>query len=346
MSRAQPHKHRFTALLMTPLLMTLCLMGAAMGMGLGTAKADPITIKFSHVVAPDTPKGKAAEKFKELAEAYSDGAVQVDIYPEGRLYQDKEELEALQLGAVEMLAPSLAKFGGLGLPQFELFDLPYLVRDYEELAKITEGPVGQELLNLLQSRGIKGLAYWHNGFKIMSANRPLHVPADFKGLKMRIQASRALEAQMLALGASPVIFGFSDVHQALASGVVDGAENPPSNMFTQEIHLVQTHATLSRHGYLGYAVIVNQAFWDRLPAALQSQLERAMAEASDYGNSIARAENLAALRAMEATGSTTFYTLTEEERAQWVAALRPVHQKMAPRIGADLLQRAYDSLGQ
>lgn len=339
MSRAQAHKRPFAALF--AVVATLCCLLAG-----GAMAADPIVIKFSHVVAPDTPKGKAAQKFKELAEAYSEGAVRVDIYPEGRLYQDKEEMEALQLGAVEMLAPSLAKFGALGLPQFELFDLPYLVRDYDELAKITKGPVGAELLGLLQARGIKGLAYWDNGFKIMSANRPLHLPQDFRGLKMRIQASRALEAQMLALGASPVIFGFSDVYQALASGVVDGAENPPSNMFTQNIHLVQSHATLSRHGYLGYAVIVNQAFWNRLPPALQGQLERAMDEASDFGNSIARAENLAALQAMEATGSTVFHVMTEAERAQWVAALRPVHRQMAPRIGADLLERAYASLGQ
>lgn len=339
MSRAQAHKRPFAALF--AVVASLCCVLAS-----GVMAADPIVIKFSHVVAPDTPKGKAAQKFKELAEAYSAGAVRVDIYPEGRLYQDKEEMEALQLGAVEMLAPSLAKFGALGLPQFELFDLPYLVRDYDELAKITKGPVGQELLGLLQARGIKGLAYWDNGFKIMSANRPLHHPQDFTGLKMRIQASRALEAQMLALGASPVIFGFSDVYQALASGVVDGAENPPSNMFTQNIHLVQSHATLSRHGYLGYVVIVNQAFWNRLPPALQTQLERAMEEASDFGNSIARAENLAALQAMEAVGSTVFHVMTEEERAQWVAALRPVHQAMAPRIGEELLERAYASLGQ
>lgn len=309
------------------------------------AAAEPIVVKFSHVVAPDTPKGKAALKFKELAALYTQGEVEVQVYPNGSLYHDKEELEALQLGAVQMLAPSLAKFGGLGLPQFELFDLPFLMADEAALRLITEGPVGQELLTLLDQRGITGLAYWDNGFKIMSGPVPMHHPADFKGLKMRIQASRSLEAQMLALGARPVILGFSDLYQAIQTGLVDGAENPPSNMFTQRIHEVQAHATISRHGYLGYAVIVNKAFWDSLPDDIREALEQAMQEATVYGNSIALAENRAALAAMQAAGTTTFYTLTPQERAEWVTILRPVHQAMAPRIGADLLAQAYEALG-
>ncbi|MFN7052742.1 MAG: DctP family TRAP transporter solute-binding subunit, partial [Gemmobacter sp.] len=205
------------------------------------AFAEPITIKFSHVVAPDTPKGKAAEKFKELAEAYTEGAVKVEVYPNSQLYKDKEELEALQLGAVQMLAPSLAKFGPLGVQQFELFDLPLLMNGYEDLRKITDGEVGASLLAMLEPKGIKGLAYWDNGFKVMSANSPLQVPDDFLGLKMRIQSSKILEAQMQALGAVPQVMAFSEVYQALQTGVVDGTENPPSNMYTQKMHEVQKH---------------------------------------------------------------------------------------------------------
>jgi C4-dicarboxylate-binding protein DctP len=212
---------------------------------------EPIVIKFSHVVAPDTPKGKGAQKFKELAEQYTGGKVKIEVYPNSQLYKDKEELEALQLGAVQMLAPSLAKFGPLGVQQFELFDLPMLFRDRNDLRKVTEGELGKHLLSLLEPKGIKGLAYWDNGFKIMSANSPVIVPDDFLGLKMRIQSSKILEAQMEALGAVPQVMAFSEVYQALQTGVVDGTENPPSNMYTQKMNEVQKHATVSRHGYLG-----------------------------------------------------------------------------------------------
>jgi len=156
----------------------------------GAIAADPIVIKFSHVVAPDTPKGKGADKFKELAEKYTNGAVKVEVYPNSQLYKDKEELEALQLGAVQMLAPSLAKFGPLGLKEFEVFDLPYIFPDYDALHKVTYGPIGKELLDKLGEKGIQGLAFWDNGFKIMSANSPLRTPEDFLGLKMRIQSSK------------------------------------------------------------------------------------------------------------------------------------------------------------
>ena len=309
------------------------------------ALAQSVTIKFSHVVAPDTPKGKGAQKFKELAEKYTEGAVLVEVYPNSQLYKDKEELEALQLGAVQMLAPSLAKFGPLGVQQFELFDLPYLMADYDDLRKITDGEIGQELLGLLDPKGIKGLAYWDNGFKIMSANSRIESTDDFLGLKMRIQSSKILEAQMLALDAVPQVLPFSEVYQALQTGVVDGTENPPSNMFTQKMHEVQKHATLSNHGYLGYAVIVNKAFWDGLDPAIREQLDRAMEESTIYANSIAREENEWAMAEMVKAGYTTFHELTEDERAEWIARLRPVHDEMASRIGADLIAKAHGVLG-
>jgi C4-dicarboxylate-binding protein DctP len=310
------------------------------------ALAEPIVIKFSHVVAPDTPKGKGADKFKELAEAYTNGAVTVEVYPNSQLYKDKEELEALQLGAVQMLAPSLAKFGPLGVQQFELFDLPFLMGGYDDLRKLTDGDIGKGLLARLEDKGIKGLAFWDNAFKIMSANSPLKTPDDFLGLKMRIQSSKILEAQMQALGAVPQVMAFSEVYQALQTGVVDGTENPPSNMYTQKMHEVQKHATLSNHGYLGYAVIVNKAFWDGLDPAVREQLDKAMAEATVYANSIAKEENDKAVAAMKAAGTTEFHELTAEETAAWAEALKPVHAQMSDRIGADLIDAAYKALGQ
>lgn len=302
------------------------------------AFAQDVTIKFSHVVAPDTPKGKAAEKFKELAEKYTEGKVKVEVYPNSQLYKDKEELEALQLGAVQMLAPSLAKFGPLGISDFEAFDLPYIFDGYDQLRKVTDGEVGKGMLAKLEDKGIKGLAFWDNGFKIMSANSKLHTPDDFLGLKMRIQSSKVLEAQMNALGAVPQVMAFSEVYQALQTGVVDGTENPPSNMYTQKMHEVQKHATLSNHGYLGYALIVNKAFWDGLPEDVRAQLDKAVAESTAYGNGIAKEENDKALQAMKDAGKTEFHELTPEEKTAWVEALTPVREEMADRIGADLIK--------
>jgi C4-dicarboxylate-binding protein DctP len=307
-------------------------------MAAGTSFADaPIIIKFSHVVAKDTPKGKAAEKFKELAEAATKGKVKIEIYPNSTLYKDKEELEALQLGAVQMLAPSLAKFGPLGVKEFELFDLPFIFADKKALAKITEGPIGRELLNKLDAKGILGLAYWDNGFKMMSSNRPIHTPTDMKGLKMRIQASKVLDEQMRVLGANPQVMAFSEVYQALQTGVVDGAENPPSNLYTQKMHEVQKHLTVTNHGYIGYAVIVNKKFWDKLPTDVRTQLENAMREASKYANTIAQQENDKALEAVKKAGTTTVYVPNEKEKAAWQAALLPVQKTMADRIGKDLI---------
>ncbi|AUM75022.1 TRAP transporter substrate-binding protein [Paracoccus jeotgali] len=306
---------------------------------------DQITIKFSHVVAPDTPKGKGAEKFKELAEQYTDGQVKVEIYPNSQLYKDKEELEALQLGAVQMLAPSLAKFGPLGVPEFELFDLPMLFKDRNDLVKITEGEVGRQLMSNLDAKGVTGLAYWDNGFKIMTGNFPVNMPDDFLGRKMRIQSSKILEAQFEALGAVPQVMAFSEVYQALQTGVVDGTENTPSNTYTQRVNEVQKFANVSNHGYIGYAVIVNKKFWDGLPEDVRAELDKAMAEATTYANDIAQEENEAALQAMRDAGTTEFHDMTEDEREAWFKVLRPVHDKMADRIGKDLLQQAYTALG-
>ncbi len=305
----------------------------------------PIIIKFSHVVAPDTPKGKGAIRFKELAETYTDGKVKVEVYPNSQLYKDKEEVEALQLGAVQMLAPTMSKFGPLGVKEYEVFDLPYIFSDKEALRKVTNGPLGRELLQKLQSKGIIGLAFWDNGFKIMSANRPLNTPDDMLGLKMRIQSSKVLEAQMKELGAVPQVLAFSEVYQALQTGVVDGTENPPSNMYTQKMHEVQKYATLTNHGYLGYVVIVNKKFWDDLPAGIRFRLEQALDEATEYANAIAEKENQDALEAIKKSGKTEVRALSAKDRQAWVDALKPVHKEMESRVGKELLQSIYRTTG-
>src|SRR5690242_9539472 len=290
---------------------------AALALGLaGPASAQsPIIIKFSHVVATDTPKGKAAEKFKELAEKYTNGKVKVEVYPNSTLYKDKEELEALQLGAVQMLAPSNSKFGPIGIKDFEVFDLPFLLPNIEALRKVTDGPIGQKMLKLLDSKGMVGLAYWDNGFKEMSANKPLHMPEDYKGQKFRIQSSKVLEAQFRLLGAIPQVMAFSEVYQALQTGVVDGQENTPSNIYTQKFYEVQKYTALTNHGYIGYVVVVNKKFWEGLPADVRGQLEKAMNEATVYSNKISESENAEALDDIKKSGKTQIIIPTGAEMA-------------------------------
>jgi C4-dicarboxylate-binding protein DctP len=309
------------------------------------AFAEPINIKFSHVVAVDTPKGQAAEFFKKRAEELTAGKVKVDVYPNSQLYKDKEEMEALQLGAVQMLAPSLAKFGPLGVKDFEVFDLPFIFHDYNDLHKVTTGPVGQQLLAKLEPKGIKGLAYWDNGFKSFSANTPIKTPEDLKGKKLRIQSSKVLEEQMRAIKAIPQVMPFSEVYQALQTGVVDGTENPISNFYTQKMHEVQKYMTITEHGYLGYAVIVNKKFWEELPADIRGQLETAMVESTEYANKIAKEKNDADLESVKASGKTEITNLTPEERDAFKAAMLPVHDKMASRIGKETIDAVYQAVG-
>jgi C4-dicarboxylate-binding protein DctP len=305
----------------------------------------PIVIKFSHVVAVDTPKGKAAEYFKKLAEERTKGAVKVEVYPNSQLYKDGEEMEALQLGSVQMLAPSVAKFGPLGVREFEVFDLPYIFDTYADMHKVTEGAVGKMLFDKLSAKGITGLAYWDNGFKDMSANKALKSPGDMKGLKMRIQSSKVLDSEMRALGAIPQVMAFSEVYQALQTGVVDGTENPPSNFYTQKMNEVQKFLTMTDHGVIEYAVIVNKKFWDGLPADIRTALEGAMKDATKYANEIAKKENDDSLEAVRKAGKTQILTLTADEKAAWKKALVVVHKENEARIGKDVIDAVYKATG-
>jgi C4-dicarboxylate-binding protein DctP len=306
-----------------------------------SALAAPIVIKFSHVVAQQTPKGQAADYFKKIAEERTKGRVKIEVYPNSQLYKDKEEMEALQLGAVQMLAPSLAKFAPLGVKEFEVFDLPFIFDNYQELHKVTQGPIGAKLLKKLEPKGIVGLAYWDNGFKVMSANKPLKSVEDFKGQKMRIQSSKVLDSQMRSVNAIPQVMAFSEVYQALQTGVVNGTENPPSNLYTQKMHEVQKYVTLSDHGYLGYAVIVNKKFWASLPADIRTILEGAMKDATKFANDVAKKDNDEALAGVKKSGKSQIVTLTAQERAAWKKAMDKAHKDNMNRIGADIVKEVY-----
>ena len=305
----------------------------------GALAQQPIVIKFSHVVTLDTPKGKAAERFKQLAEERTKGRVKVEVYPNSTLYKDGEEVDALQLGSVQMLAPSVAKFGPLGVREFEVFDLPYIFNDFSDLHKVTEGAVGKLLFSKLESHGIVGLAYWDNGFKDFSANKPLRLPGDVKGLKMRIQSSKVLDSQIRALGGIPQVMAFSEVYQALQTGVVDGTENPPSNFYTQKMNEVQKYLTMTNHGVIEYAVIANKKFWDGLPADIRTILDGAMKDATKYANDIAKEENDNAIEAVRKAGRTEIITLTAEQKAAKRFTGKPASSPDQPRPGRGRLKQ-------
>lgn len=290
-------------------------------------KDQEIVIKFSHIAASDTPKGKAAEQFKKLAEKYTNKKVKVEIYPNGQLVKDSDEINALQQGTVQMLAPSLSKLAPLGIKEFEIFDLPYIFNDYKDMHAVTQGKIGKDLFSRLEPKGIVGLAYWDSAFKQMSANKPLKKPEDFKGLKMRVQSSNIIELQMQALGATPVVTSFGEAYKTLQSGKADGTENSLSNFYTQKIHEVQKFLTLTNHGYLGYAVIANKKFWDKLPDDIKDSLNKAMEETTDYANETAKKENDEALADVKASGKTEVIDLTPEEKAALKKAMLTSHDK-------------------
>lgn len=310
-----------------------------------TYAAEPIVIKFSHVVAADTAKGKAAEYFKKLAEQKTGGAVRVDVFHNSTLYKDKEELEALQMGAVQMLAPTPGKFGPLGVKEFEALDLPFLFDNFDEELRVTAGPVGQQLLKKLQTRGVLGLAFWNNGFKQLTSNKPIRKVADFKGLKLRIVSSKVVEAQMRSVSAMSQVMAFGDLYTALQTGVVDGQENPTNVIYPSKLYEVQKYLMVSDHSYHGYAVIANPAFWNGLPPAIRTQLEQALKETTDWFHQATLKESQDGLVGIEKSGKTQIIRLTADERREWKRAMVKSHEEMADRIGRSFLQSVYKETG-
>lgn len=309
-----------------------------------TSADSPLVIRFSHVVTPASPKGQAAERFAQLVATRTAGKVRVDVYPNSQLYGDQDEIAALQLGYVEMLAPSLTKLKVLHVPEFEVFDLPYLFKDIESVHRVTQGPIGKSMLKKLEPQGVAGLAIWDNGFKQLSANRPIRVPTDATGLNLRIQPSKILEAQMKAMGARARVLPFSEVSDALKTGAVDGTEGPVSNFYTQSLYKMQKYLTLSNHGYLGYGVVANKKFWETLSPEIRVAVEGSMREASTFANDIAQRNNDEALALVKGTGSKVI-TLNTGEKAAWIRTLGKVHQSGVGRIPRELLDQIYRETG-
>jgi len=329
---------------MKPIITLSAILGIAFS-GMAHAQ-EPILIKFSHVAAIDTPKGQAAEHFKQQLEKRTKGRVKVEIFANSTLYKDKEELEALQMGSVQMLAPVAGKFGPAGVKEFEVFDLPYIFPNEEALHRVTRGPIGVSLLKKLEPRGMVGLSYWDAGFRVLSSNKPIRTPEDARGQKIRINSSKVNQAIIKAIGGLPQTMAFSEVYQALQTGVVDGADGNLSNLYTQKQYEVQKNITLTRHTYSGYVVVMNKAFWEKLPADVKTDVTAAMKDASDFNDKVAEEDENKSLNAIKASGKSTIHTLTADEKARWVKALMPVQDELAPRIGKELIDAIRKETGQ
>jgi C4-dicarboxylate-binding protein DctP len=311
----------------------------------GALAQQPIIIKFSHVVTTDAPKGKAAILLQDLVDKYTNGRAKVEVYPNSSLYKDKEELEALQLGSVQLLAPSISKFGPLGIREFDVFDLPFLMSDDAHARQMMASPMMADLNKKLEGKGIEPLAYWDNGAHVYTANKPLIKPEDFRGLKMRIQGSRVLDAVIRQLGAIPQIVAFGELYQTLQTGVVDGEDNVPTNILTQKLYDVQKYLTVSYHGRLIYALVTNKKFWDGLPADVRTPLDRAIKEATEFFDETAAKDNADALEKIRAMGKVQVHDLTPEEKKAWIAKLMPVHKEMQSRFGKDFIEKIYKASG-
>ena len=301
--------------------------------------ADPISIKFAHVVAEHTPKGQGALMFKKLAEERLPGQVKVEVYPNSSLFGDGKEMEALLLGDVQLLAPSLAKFEHYSRP-IQIFDLPFLFTDINALDRFQQSPQGQALLKSMEGKGITGLGYWHNGMKQLSANKALYEPKDARGLKFRVQASAVLDEQFKALRAAPRKMSFAEVYQGLQTGVVNGTENTWSNYESQNVYEVQKFFTESNHGAIDYMVITNTKFWNGLPEEVRKPLDEVMAEVTVEVNKQAEALNQTSRQRIADSGNSEIITLTPEQRELWREAMRPVWKKFESDIGPDVIAAA------
>ncbi|HDR1858900.1 TRAP transporter substrate-binding protein [Pasteurella multocida] len=300
---------------------------------------EPIVIKFSHVVANETPKGQGALMFQKLVEERLAGKVKVEVYPNSSLYGDGKEMEALLLNNVQMLAPSLAKFDKY-TKKIQLFDLPFLFDDIEAVQRFEQSEAGKSLLKSMEEKGITGLSYWNNDLKQLSANKELREPKDARGLKFRVQNSEVLDAQFKALKAVPRKMAFGEMYQGLQTGVVNGAENPYSNIYSQKIHEVQKFITESNHGLLSYMVIVNTNFWNSIPEDIRTELSKILDEVSVEVNKKSHDLNLADKQKIIDSKASTIITLTPEQREKWRDAVRPVWKQFEDEIGADLIQAA------
>uniref|UniRef100_UPI0030DC191E DctP family TRAP transporter solute-binding subunit n=1 Tax=Pseudomonas sp. EL_65y_Pfl2_R95 TaxID=3088698 RepID=UPI0030DC191E len=313
--------------------------GFALAGALTAQAADPILIKFSHITADNTPKGKGALLFKKLVDERLAGKVEVQVYSNSSLYGDGKEMEALMLNEVQMLAPAPSKLEQY-TKQLQLFDMMFLFDNMAAAQRFQNSDKGKAMLKSMEDKGITGLAFWLNGMRQLTANKPLIKPSDARGLKFRVQPSDLQAAQYSSLRAVPRKMSFAEIYQGLQTGVVNAQDNPWSNIYSQKFYEVQKYMIESDHAIGNYVLITNTKFWSGLPADIRSQLEEIVAEVTTEVNKQAAEVNEQAKQAILDSGKVELITLTPEQRNAWRDAVSPAWKKFEDQIGADVIDAA------
>lgn len=321
------------------LVLVSLLIAVAFAFSATVATAAPIVIKFSHVVAENTPKGQMANKFKELVDQRLDGKVVVEVFPNSQLFGDNKVLEAMILGDVQLAAPSLSKFQKY-TKSLQIFDLPFLFKNMDAVEKFQQSPEGQKLLMSMKKKGLIGLGYLHNGMKQLSASDPLRVPADAHGKKFRIMTSDVLAAQFEAIEAMPLKKPFSEVFTLLQTRAIDGQENTWSNIYSKKFFEVQPYITESNHGVLDYLVVTSAEFWMGLPDDIRVEVKKALDEAIAFGNKVSDVKAIEDKQKIIDSKRSEIIELTDAQRQQWVDAMKPVWKKFEDEIGKEYIDAA------
>lgn len=307
-------------------------------------------IKFSHVVSPQAPKGQAAQYFADQVNERLAGKVRVEVFPNSQLYNDNKVMEAMRLASGKtglMAAPSISKFVKFSR-ELQVFDIPFLFADMDDVHKLADSPLAEEMTKPIERKGIKALAFWDNGMKVFSirGDKALRkVPDDFSGMKFRIQSSNVHDEMIRSLGGTPQKLAFKEVYTALGQGVVDGQENAWSNIYSKKFFEVQDWITVSNHSYLGYLLVVSGEFWNSLPADIRQELTVILKDATLKGRQFAAEADRNDRKTVEAAGYAKVVELTPAEKDLWRKATASVEEKYAGEIGKQLLLDVHKLLG-
>ncbi len=311
-------------------------------LGCGEDKTQEVyKVKFAHVVSANTPKGQAADFFAKRVDELSNGKIKVEVFPSAQLVDDDKVFQELTRNNVQMAAPSFSKFTPIA-KEFNVWDVPFLFRDTKHLHKVMDSEVGQILKDVVSRKGIVALDYWDAGFKQFSTNKkPIVLPEDAKGQKMRIMSSKVLEEQTKAIGAIPQVLPFGEVYSALSTGVVDAAENPLSNLYNSKFYEVQRSITLSNHGYLGYLVVVSDGFWKQLSDDLKEIFKQALHEATEFERKESEKEEKVLLEKLKKDdiSKTEVITLAPEQVSVWKETMQAIYPKFYDIVSQDLIEK-------
>lgn len=310
--------------------------------GNAPAKTEKRIMRIGIGLNEDHPQFKGLEKFKEELNKRVD-TIEVQLFANSQLGDDRSMMEGLQLGTQEGTCPSTAPIVGFK-EEFKVFDFPFLFPNEEAADKILDGPIGQELLDSLSEVGIKGLVYWENGFRNLTNREvPVRTPEDMKGLKIRTMENPVHLAAFRALGANPTPMAFGELFTALQQKTVDGQENPIATIYYNKFYEVQGYTTLTKHVYSPFVFMISQKFWDESTPEEQDAIMEAAKIARDYERKLNREANQTLAKELEKEGMEVI-ELTPEQQAAFMEKAQTIYPEFAKGKVADLLERVQAEL--